>query len=96
MVLYILTSYWVLGIVSLDQLSGARHAHIYNHDTCTNNAFQRLYPVKKNYNNITCCENPSSIMMRRGFQTSARRKCENVFLRLPETLHKIPTSSFAN
>ena len=27
MVLYILTGYWMHGIVSLDQLTGARHTH---------------------------------------------------------------------
>ena len=32
MVLYILTNYWVLSIVYLDQLTGARHTHISNHD----------------------------------------------------------------
>ena len=32
MVLHILTGYWVLGIVYLDQLKGARHSHISNHD----------------------------------------------------------------
>ena len=32
MVLYILTGYQVLGIVYLDQLSGARHTHISYHD----------------------------------------------------------------
>ena len=30
--MYILTGYWVLGIVSLDQLSGACHTHICYHD----------------------------------------------------------------
>ena len=29
---YILTGYWVLGIVYLDQLSGARHTHISYHN----------------------------------------------------------------
>ena len=29
MVLYILTGYWVLGIVCLDQLTGAHHTHTY-------------------------------------------------------------------
>ena len=33
MVLYILTSYQVLGIVYLDQLLGAHCSHIYYHDT---------------------------------------------------------------
>ena len=32
MVLYMLTSYWILGIVYLDQLKGARHTHIFYHD----------------------------------------------------------------
>ena len=32
MVLYILTGYHVLGIVYLDQLSGAHHTHIFYHD----------------------------------------------------------------
>ena len=32
MVLYILTVYWVLGIVYLDQLYGAHHTHISFHD----------------------------------------------------------------
>ena len=31
--LYILTGYQVLGIVYLDQISGARHIHISYHDT---------------------------------------------------------------
>ena len=32
MVLYISTGYWVLSIVCLDQLKGARHTHISYHD----------------------------------------------------------------
>ena len=32
MVLCILFGYWVLGVVYLDQLSGARHVHISYHD----------------------------------------------------------------
>ena len=32
MVLYILTGYRVLGIICLNQLSGARHTHISYHD----------------------------------------------------------------
>ena len=32
MVLYILIGYWVLGIVYLNQLSGARHTHISYYD----------------------------------------------------------------
>ena len=36
MVLYILTSYRVLGIVYLDQLKGACHTHISYHDVMPN------------------------------------------------------------
>ena len=35
MLLYILTGYRVLGIVYLDQLSGARYTHISYHDDCS-------------------------------------------------------------
>ena len=37
MVLYILTGYRVLGVVYLDQLLGACHTHISNHDKTIKN-----------------------------------------------------------
>ena len=46
MVLYILTSYWVLGIVYLDQLSGACHTHMsYQDNTTIVHSSQYLKPV---------------------------------------------------
>ena len=45
MVLYILTGYWVLGIVSLDQLKGACHTHISYYDTGLGSRKSRDLPV---------------------------------------------------